>query len=309
MPAPKAHVFDAKKDGSQSDIAVRPTAARPPQIPQLTGLRFIAAFFVVLYHYGQFTIQYPPWLNYAASVGNIGVSLFFVLSGFILTYNYLHQFENGPIGFTSFIKARFFRIYPMHFVMLAVFTVWYLARLGSTEYTNVVAFLLHLLAIQSLFPSNAVIHTLNDPSWSISAELVFYTTLPFFIRFVLRGKQTESSLMKLIASLYALELTLTIVHYALTHSVFAPGLADAGSPLTQGVGPNMAYFSPLIRIMEFFIGCGFAKLLLVQLDQRSDKQGGQFTAKKAPLMRIIPVAIAIIAMPGLLILFGRPVIT
>ena len=87
----------------------------------LTGLRFFAAFAVVIYHFtGPALTGWPtPLVNIAGS-GFVAVSLFFLLSGFILSYNYLDP--NGAMRGTkrSFYSSRFARIYPAYLLAFLV---------------------------------------------------------------------------------------------------------------------------------------------------------------------------------------------
>ncbi|MFZ3141750.1 acyltransferase family protein, partial [Polaromonas sp.] len=81
-----------------------------PPINSLTGLRFIAAFLIILHHFGN-----PPGpqpVHNVISHGFVAVSLFFILSGFILTYNYADNVGGLKTGKWNFWVARFARIYP-----------------------------------------------------------------------------------------------------------------------------------------------------------------------------------------------------
>jgi peptidoglycan/LPS O-acetylase OafA/YrhL len=79
-------------------------------IDALTGLRFVAAFLIVLGH------SYAPWREVTA----IGMPLFFTLSGFIIHYVYSEAFGRGWLRATwEFAVARFSRLYPLYFVLLA----------------------------------------------------------------------------------------------------------------------------------------------------------------------------------------------
>src|SRR6476661_1182191 len=89
-------------------------------LPALTGVRFFAAFYVVLFH---FTLWYfaaaPQWVRNIVSSGYVGVDLFFVLSGFVLTYTYLVP-GASHVPRREFWVARIARIYPMYLVALAL---------------------------------------------------------------------------------------------------------------------------------------------------------------------------------------------
>jgi peptidoglycan/LPS O-acetylase OafA/YrhL len=74
------------------------SVARPPSIPALTGVRFFAAIAVLLFHYGASFLErsgIPSPIAQFLHNGYLGVSLFFVLSGFILTYTHKNDIING----------------------------------------------------------------------------------------------------------------------------------------------------------------------------------------------------------------------
>jgi peptidoglycan/LPS O-acetylase OafA/YrhL len=96
--------------------------AYPQELKPLTSLRFIAAFWVLLYHFkdhlglgmGQFGL---------VADGYLGVDLFFTLSGFILAHVYLTSLEGGGFGYGGFLKNRIARVYPMHLAALGAMLV------------------------------------------------------------------------------------------------------------------------------------------------------------------------------------------
>ena len=94
----------------------------PPSLPALTGVRFFAALAVFIFHSGAGFLQghgLPSAVAQILNNGNLGVSLFFVLSGFILTY--AHQNDAFSAQFIcDFYVARFARIYPVYFLALLI---------------------------------------------------------------------------------------------------------------------------------------------------------------------------------------------
>ena len=71
------------------------STAAGAQLPALTSLRFVAAFAVLVLHYRDLLGPLPAWLLRAIVGGQFGVTFFFVLSGFILTYRYREWFARG----------------------------------------------------------------------------------------------------------------------------------------------------------------------------------------------------------------------
>lgn len=113
------------------------------------------------------------------------VDLFFVLSGFVMTFAYKHKIQRG-MPFKKYISLRLGRIYPLHLFMLLVWVPYILVKYylassgyGETEIykdSNSLSFISNLFLIQSLGIHDNL--SWNSPSWSISTE--FYTYIVFF---------------------------------------------------------------------------------------------------------------------------------
>ncbi|HDV2721337.1 TPA: acyltransferase, partial [Escherichia coli] len=85
----------------------------------LTGLRFIAALMVYLCHLN--TDYFGVFVKEMFSQGFIGVSFFFILSGFILSYSYEDKLKNEVTSKRQFILLRLARIVPMHLLLAMPF--------------------------------------------------------------------------------------------------------------------------------------------------------------------------------------------
>lgn len=150
-------------------------AAGRPDLRSLTGLRFIAAIVVVLYHT---SVQLLPEMKPAVSMGQTGVAFFFALSGFILAWS-----QNLATPKRVFYWRRFCRIWPLHFVttILAVALV-----AASHAELSVAKLLAVLLLVQAWSPDGHWSFALNGPSWSLSCEMFFYAIFPFLAGFLQR---------------------------------------------------------------------------------------------------------------------------
>src|ERR1700740_1515785 len=90
--------------------------------PNLNGLRFIAAFLVIIHHTEQIKsmlhIHSLAKISFVAKAGKYGVILFFVLSGFLITYLLLAE-ENTfkKISIRQFYIRRMLRIWPLYFLI------------------------------------------------------------------------------------------------------------------------------------------------------------------------------------------------
>ena len=98
------------------------------QLPALTSLRFIAAFAVLLLHYRDLLGPLPDGVFRAIVGGQYGVTFFFILSGFILTYRYHDWFAGGVTDgrYWRFQRYRIARIYPVYILGLLLDTPWHL---------------------------------------------------------------------------------------------------------------------------------------------------------------------------------------
>src|SRR5512138_2720985 len=142
---------------------------------QLTFLRFLAAFGVVVYHFG----RGAPSLSWASSIWNVAnsaVAFFFFLSGFILTSVYAPR---GRVSLGEFFVARAARILPLYLVALAGATV-FAASSGELRLDELA---LSLTLLQSWIPGYSQV--LNTPGWSLSVEVFFYILFPFVLPFLL----------------------------------------------------------------------------------------------------------------------------
>ncbi|OLV15611.1 acyltransferase [Deinococcus marmoris] len=157
-----------------------------PFLRALTGLRAIAALWVVFHHYfDKFVLLFPglELLRTFAQAGNMGVELFFVLSGFVITLNYVDRFQtwNGPT-YVYFLRARIARIYPVVVACLlgALGIVTVADRLNLTLSTEGLytpgGFVASLLMVQAW--GNSADATWNFVAWSVSAEWFAYLCFP-----------------------------------------------------------------------------------------------------------------------------------
>ena len=161
-------------------------APKPRRYIALDGLRGIAALILVMFH-----IDWPNHLTGSNAIrhGFLFVDLFFMLSGFVLAASYLERIRSN-IELCHFLLRRFFRIYPLHFVMLLAMITLELAKLAAvwtgimvplrTPFSTPHSFgdiFLNVFLIQSLGTTDH--QSWNAPSWSISCEAAAYVAFAF----------------------------------------------------------------------------------------------------------------------------------
>jgi peptidoglycan/LPS O-acetylase OafA/YrhL len=146
-------------------------------IKPLTGIRFLAAFYVFLFHIDMRTpfIFLPNSLQQLVRQGAIGVNVFFTLSGFILAYTYL----NKSISYNQFFKKRLVRIYPAYAAgsFLCLLVSFYFTYFPSPF---IPIFFANIFMVQSYFPPISM-RWYGGGSWSISTEFFFYLLFPILL--------------------------------------------------------------------------------------------------------------------------------
>lgn len=150
-------------------------------IKPLTSLRFFFAFIVFLSH-----LEWVPTVdkNFTAFYDNVlhegflGVSFFFILSGFILALNYKEKILEKKISFKEFWIARIARIYPLHLLTLLYSLPIFFTDIFRAPFLWIMSFLSNLFLLQSFVPDQDFYFGFNAVSWSISNELFYYLMFP-----------------------------------------------------------------------------------------------------------------------------------
>ncbi|MGY0071664.1 acyltransferase family protein [Streptomyces sp. QTS137] len=222
------------------------------RLQSLTGLRFIAAFLVLIGHAAYVPVftdaaTYEYFHAHGLNLGYLGVSVFFVLSGFVLTW-----VAKAGDPAKSFWRRRAVKILPTHVVVFGFGIVFLLAQGLPVKPLEAAA---TLLLVQAWLPdSSFVIHSVNGITWSISVELAFYTVFPLLIVWIRRIRPER------------------LVHWftavavaALAVPVFSSlFLAGPDSPVLPGLSWAqlwVGYFSPPVRGLELVAGMLTARLI------------------------------------------------
>jgi peptidoglycan/LPS O-acetylase OafA/YrhL len=151
---------------------------RQRDVPALTGLRGIAALWVVAYHINEQISIFAP--------GYLGVDVFFILSGYILSFVYNKPSDiRGVKSYGKFLIIRLVRIYPLYFVALIVLGVFVLLNPGFTE---IYQFSAEKFSLEAYFASLFLVQNWfyfrpscwNAPAWTLSAEWFAYLSFPIF---------------------------------------------------------------------------------------------------------------------------------
>lgn len=208
----------------------------------LTGLRAIAAFWVISYHYS-LSVFVPLGAAHASpfvDFGYLGVDLFFMLSGFVIWHVHAPDFSQpSPRRFGRFMALRAARLYPVHLFTLALMglllwaaPLWGSPPLDPDNYT-IHTLLLQLTLVQSWGISDH--GGWNYPAWSVSTEWFCYLLFPFAA--VLVARLTSRGI----------RIGLLLLYLALGISF----VTCFGKTMNHSVG----LLSLLRATLEFFIGC------------------------------------------------------
>lgn len=171
--------------------------------PNLNGLRFIAAFLVIIHHIEQFKSifkidNYYKTIPFIGVIGKLGVVLFFVLSGFLITYLLLtEEFIFKKISIGKFYVRRMLRIWPLYFfiILLAILVLPNIEIFNLPNFSKDIIYsnLTIKLILFALFFPNLVISIYGiipyaSHTWSIGTEEQFYLVWPVILKYFKRNR-------------------------------------------------------------------------------------------------------------------------
>lgn len=218
--------------------------SRVRQIDSLTGIRGFASLWVFFHHLPSVqgvAAVWPAWFRTFTERGWLGVDLFFILSGFVISLVHQAEFSQfSPHQMKRFLFLRLARVYPAHLVTTAILIPIYLAAHILFQYVSPNdAFAWSKLALSLLLIHGwGLVNSegWNLPSWSVSSEWFAYLIFPFATPWIVRLRSVVSAalaIFSILALLYFLAFT-----------------------LNDGTKFMLAWKYSLVRITsEFTIGC------------------------------------------------------
>jgi peptidoglycan/LPS O-acetylase OafA/YrhL len=189
-----------------------------------------------VFHFGR-TI-YPfnqPVLSTLFGSANLGVSLFFVLSGFVMVISY---HDRPVLNKEQYWVNRFARIYPVYLVSMVIYFISILL-VDSMEIKPLPVFL-SMLLLQAWIPRFAL--CMNSAAWALSVQLFFYAIFPYVLPVLAR--LSTSRLLKIVAVFWTFSL---LVHILLIETIYCGGSSFAH---------DLIFYNPLMHLNSFIVGIG-----------------------------------------------------
>ena len=247
------------------------------ELRALHGLRFLAAFCILFSHACSWLANFKDTrtvFDYGEFFTVYGMPLFFVLSGFVIHYNYSRLFSTMRPGWAifEFLGARFARIYPLFICFFLVgLAVDGVLQWWDHHKLNLLLVLGHFLTLTQswiyivLYGDRLVLDGTFGLSWSLSTEFFFYLTYIVLVLHVAR--------MRSIAGLLVTAGTMSIL--VLATYAYAAGHRDAINAFgVRYMNGNVSgtdhtvfwwlfYYSPYGRVFEFILGCLTAQIYAI----------------------------------------------
>ena len=227
--------------------------ARKPALPALSGVRTVLAISIMLFH---FTPPHLDWLHPLLDNSFIFVGCFFLISGFILTYNYGDRAET--LRKRDFWVARFARLYPTYAFVLLLSLPMLVAEWKARPHGEFWAGLvLTPLLLQGWSPSLATFW--NTVAWTLSADVLLYFAFPYLLLlWARRGGWLDRPwrVAGLIAFIWMLGITPHTLYFLLNPD-HLPGPADR---FTGTYWMRVLKYTPPVYLCTFLAGMALAKL-------------------------------------------------
>ncbi|MBU6267143.1 MAG: acyltransferase [Sphingomonadales bacterium] len=265
-----------KKDSPSTGSGRTESGGDSVRLEQLTALRFFAALAVLASHLWILAETANPLQGLAKGLfaeGFAGVSFFFMLSGYILSHSYGGRLRDGTISREEYWVLRVARIGPLHWLIGLPFAV-------TAGWAALPVSVVNMAMLQSCVPAEHWYFSLNEPSWSLSDELFFYTCFGWLAFWPLRR-----------VGLLAGALLALATGVAWLRTAQGQGAIHAGDAMT--LTHWLTYINPLTRLLDFTAG------MLVYRLPRPTLPRGQGTLLEAAALAALLGALALFPALGM----------
>jgi peptidoglycan/LPS O-acetylase OafA/YrhL len=186
--------------------------AQSNYIPALTGVRAMAAYLVFISHFAYvFDEKFPHSVQRFLNEFHIGVTIFFVLSGFLIAFRYFDSFKLTKDWFLQYLKNRVARIYPMYALLtIGAFIAYHFTQnqIVTAGQNPVVMFFMNIVFLRGFF--DRFKFTGIAQGWSLTVEECFYFSAPFI--FLIATKYRKFYIQPIVVTGLGILLVLVFSH-------------------------------------------------------------------------------------------------
>ena len=225
---------------------------RKPALPALSGLRTVLAINVMFFH---FTPPHPDFLTPVIGNAYVFVGFFFLISGFVMGYNYA---DRPALAKKKFYLKRVARVYPTYLLVLLLSIPFVMAEWKAHTHGDfLLGMVLTPLALQGWLPSLATFW--NTVGWTVPAEFFLYALFPFLLVFIETRANALRTPLRIVAAILALWAIGILPHiaYWLTNPDHLPGPATR---FTYAIGLRFIKYNPVMYVCSFTAGILLARL-------------------------------------------------
>ena len=244
-------------------------------IKPFDGLRFIAMLIVFLTHLGFMKVVpecdtfYENYLHF----GEMGVTVFVILSGFLMSYLYLEKFES--LNFSKakkFVLNRVIRVYPVYILTVIIMIPFSIIAFKGKFVAFFVTLFSNIFLIQDLFPLKAVYLSFNSAAWTLSCLFILWICTPFLLLLFNKANLNKTKVLLTIYGIYLLGVTMV--------SLFYNG---------SNIGLWYFYYSPFFKTIDYTIG------MLLGVFVARYSAGSKITSCNYNVLEILSLALFILA--------------
>jgi peptidoglycan/LPS O-acetylase OafA/YrhL len=250
-----------------------------PRLGALSGLRLFAIAYIVWYHVGAAALENGPQVvDRFRRQANVFMPLFFVLSGFVLTYRYLEPIKSGTLGARAFWVSRLLRLWPIYLVALALYEGVHAFELRGLSGYYLAGAISQALMVQSFTPP--LVWYGNAPGWTVSVEVFCYLLFPWLV-----VRMARLRLRRAFALVTALWLGGQLV--SLTYVVVSPeGWPPGGEP--SPILYDLLRFLPPLHLPSFLAGMLAARVFVADRERGQNRAAGLMA-----LAALVPIVFAL----------------
>ncbi|MFN7921534.1 MAG: acyltransferase family protein [Bryobacteraceae bacterium] len=158
-------------------------AEKQDEFPALTGIRAIAAYLVFFFHFAPSPNLVGERVYHFAAEGHVGVTVFYVLSGFLIAWNYFDRSGSDSGFWRPYVVKRIARIQPVYLMLLAAHYAAAFAGFAGLP-SGAMEVFLNATLLKGFV--EAVAFTGIGQAWSLTVEETFYLSAPFLFRGIRR---------------------------------------------------------------------------------------------------------------------------